>query len=209
MITLEELKTKWTEKESAAPAQPAYDPASLEKIMKHRVHRHTKTSFQYFWASFALQVLVYSLLSHVIVKYWQDTTIVGYAIAGVLLFLPFTIMLMRKFKGLASTKLSAPGNEINTLYNYVLHQQTQLRSFYNFKRWYELILTPLSAATGIVLTFLLYVPGGVEAHWTGAIITFVVTLLSCIVAIRSENKKSFEEPIGQLQLILDEFKTED
>ncbi|MBA4058691.1 MAG: hypothetical protein C0490_28500 [Marivirga sp.] len=66
----------------------------------------------------------------------------------------------------------------------------------------------MSSAIGVILIFNLYVPGGVKGNLTGALTTFAITLLSCAIAIFSENKKSFEQPIHQLQEILDEFKTE-
>src|SRR4030095_5857191 len=208
MSTLEQLKKIWEEKQSGMPDPPAYNHESLEKIVRSRLKKHTKTAMQYFWASFMLQVLVYSLLSHVIVKYRGHDEVLYFSIGGVFLFLPFTIMLMRKFKGLAKTKLSEKENAEASVYDFVLQHQTQLRSFYKFKKWYELFLTPLSAAIGVILIFKLYVPGGLDEHWTGAIITFIITVISCIIAIRSENKKSFKEPIQQLQNILDEFRNE-
>ena len=63
-------------------------------------------AMRYCWASFTLQIIVYALLSHVIVKYWSDTEVLGLSILGILLFLPFTIMLMNKFKSIARIKLS-------------------------------------------------------------------------------------------------------
>jgi hypothetical protein len=205
MLTLEELKTKWEQNETASNTQ-MYSSTSFEKMISRQVKRHTKNSMQYFWASFTLQVIVYSLLSHVIVKYWYNTGTVYLAVVGVLLFLPFTIMLMRKFKKLAADKPSPEENAGTSLYDYVLRQQILLRSFYNFKKWYELFLIPLSSAIGVLLVFKLYVPGGVTQHLSGAITVFVVTLVSCSAAIYAENKKSFVQPIQQLQNILDEFK---
>ncbi|HEY6979060.1 MAG TPA: hypothetical protein VH396_22345 [Chitinophagaceae bacterium] len=206
MSTLEELKKIWEQKQDAGTATATYTNASFEKIIKTRVKKHTKNAFQYFWASFTLQIIVYSLLSHVIVKYGQDKPILYFAVAGVLLFIPFTIMLMRKFKKLATAKPVQEENANASLYDYVLHQQTLLYSFYNFKKWYEFFLTPLSCAIGVSLVFELYVPGGVTEHWPGAVIAFIISLISCIAAIYSENKKSFIQPIHQLQNILDEFK---
>lgn len=204
-MSLDELKKNWDEKQIAAPGRPVYDPASFEKIIRSRVKKHINAPFQYFWASFGLQMLVYSLLSHVIVKYWQDTDTRYIGIAGIFLFLPFTIMLMRKFKKLATAKPSGEENAGASLYSYVLHQQALLRSFYSFKKWYEIFLIPLSTAAGVMLTFKLYVPGGVYEHWTGAIMIFAITILSCAAAIRLENRKNFEGPIRQLQQVLDEF----
>jgi hypothetical protein len=104
--------------------------------------------------------------------------------------------------------ITAAGERETSLYNYVQHQRVLLESFFQFKKRYEIILVPLASAIGIFLTFKLYVPGGVQAHQEGAIITFGLTLLSCFLAIYSENKKSFEEPIRELNGILDDLKRE-
>jgi len=208
MSTLDELKKTWGEKQSNMPGPPAHDHKSLEKIIRSRVKKNMNASFKYFWLSFTLQVLVYSLLSHVIIKYWGDKQILYLGIAGVFLFLPFTIMLMQKFKRLATTKISTEENRGAPLHDFVLRQQTLLQNFYRFKKWYELFLIPLSSAIGIIITFKLYVPGGVNEHWVTATVLFIITLISCIASIRSENKKSFKEPIRQLQNILEEFRDE-
>jgi hypothetical protein len=208
MSILDELKKTWGEKQSSMPDPPAHDHESLEKIIRSRVKKNMNAAFKYFWLSFTFQVLVYSLLSHVIIKYWGDRQIFYLSIAGVLLFLPFTIMLMQKFKKLATTKISIEENRGASLHDFVLRQQTLLRNFYSFKKWYELFLMPLSSAIGIIITFKLYVPGGVVEHWVTAIIIFIITLISCMAAIHSENKKSFRKPIRQLQNILEEFKDE-
>ena len=208
MSILDELKKTWGEKQSSMPDPPAHDHQSLEKIIRSRVKKNMNAAFKYFWLSFTLLVLVYSLLSHVIIKYWGDRQIFYLSIAGVLLFLPFTIMLMQKFKKLATTKISIQEHSGASLHDFVFRQQTLLRNFYRFKKWYELFLMPLSSAIGIIITFKLYVPGGVVEHWVTAIIIFIITLISCMAAIHAENKKSFRKPIRQLQNILEEFKDE-
>ena len=209
MSTLEEMKQKWSEKEVQGADPSTYTEASLEKIIRSRVKMHTKDSFKYFWASFTLQIIVYALLSHLIIKYGQNSNILYFAITGILLYIPFTIVLMRKFKKLATGKPSLRQNVGNSLFDHVVRQQAMLRSFYRFKKWYEYFLTPLSCAIGVLLVFELYVPGGVQEHWPGAMITFLFALISCIAAIYSENKKSFILPIEQLQNILDEFEQKD
>jgi hypothetical protein len=208
MKTLEELKKDWGENPNVLPGQRTYDQTTFEKIFKARVKKHTNTAMQYFWASFVLQVIVYALLTHVIVTYWSDTTILWFSIAGVLLYLPFTIMLMKKFKLIAATKPVDVNNAGASLHRYTLQYHALLQSFYNFKKSYELILIPLSSVIGVVLIFKLYVPGGVKEHPTGALISFALTLISCAMAIRSENKKSFEQPLRQLEHILEEFDNE-
>jgi hypothetical protein len=116
---------------------------------------------------------------------------------------------MRKFKKLVTARPWLQQNIGASLHDYVLGQQTLLRSFYNFKKWYEFFLIPLSCAIGVSLVFELYVPGGVHGHQWGAVITFLVSLASCIAAIYFENQKSFILPIKQLQNILDEFEQKD
>jgi hypothetical protein len=208
MLTLDELKKKWDKDQNAISGPSTYDQVSLEKIFSARVKKHMRAAMQYFWASFALQILVYALLSHVIVKFWYDTETVLYGVGGVLLFLPFTIMLMKKFKRMAMARPGEGSHTGTALENYVLEQHDLLSGFYRFKKRYELILIPLSSAIGVVLTFKLYVPGGVYEYPTGATLTFIITILSCALAIRSENKKSFEQPLRQLREILDEFRRE-
>jgi hypothetical protein len=201
METLDELKKQW----SRASTEPGtYTEVSMKKIIKSRIHNHLKTSLQYFWASFALQILVYALLSHVIIKYSNDLTIVVPGVLGILLFIPFTIMLMKKFKRLATSNLNeANASAIN---EYVSKQRELLESFFTFKKQYEIIHIPLSAAIGVLLTFSLYVPGGVRENLFGALLTYALTLISCYLAIRSENKKSFVQPLEQLDSILNEYK---
>jgi len=209
MSTLEELKQMWEQKENAGANPAIYTQAALGKIIRNRVQKHTKSALNYFWASFTLQVMVYALLSHVILKYGQNNTILYWAIAGILLFIPFTVVLMRKFKKLATEKPVQQPNIGVAVYDYVFGQQALLRSFYHFKKRYEFFLIPSSCAIGVFLVFALYVPGGVHEHWWGAFITFLLALASCIAAIYAENKKSFILPIKQLQTILDEFEQKD
>jgi len=205
MKTLEEFKSEWGKSLGTPLSQQPYNKTELEKIFRARIKKHTNKAMQYFWASFVLQVIVYALLSHVIVKYWPDTTTLLLSMAGVALYIPFTIILMNKFKQMAVTKLVDKSDPAASLRHYTIQQYTLLQSFYRFKKLYELMLIPLSAAIGVVLVFKLYVPGGVPQHLTGALISFIITLLSCAMAIRSENKKSFEQPLRQLRNILDEF----
>lgn len=199
MSTLDELQQDWGK--GFQPAE-TYTEVSLQKLIQARVRKHTRTSMQYFWASFALQILVYALLSHVIIRYWNQTQLVVFSMIGILFYVPFTIVLMRKFKRMA---ISTCANA-DSVHAYVRQQKEQLESFFTFKRRYEWILIPVSAAIGVFLVFALYVPGGVEAFPMGAGITYVLTLLSCYLAIHSENQKSFIRPLDELETLLNEYR---
>src|SRR5690606_41369650 len=73
----------------------------------------------------------------------------------------------------------------------------------------EFILIPTASAIGVFIVFELYVPGGVIEHQSGAIIIFIVTVLSCALAIRKENQKNFREPLMRFNEVLAEFEGEE
>jgi hypothetical protein len=202
MKTLEELKKKWEENRGSIAAPNTYDRQSLDHISKSRTKKHMTMAMRYFWASFTLQVLVYALLSHVFIKQWGDTETQTFCLAGVLLFIPFTIMLMHKFKRMVLIRQDGTASSMEA---YVRQQHDLLLSFYNFKKWYEILLVPTSSAIGVMLVFKLYVPGGAFMHPIGAVVTFAISVLSCIMAIHAENKKNFQQPLQGLKRILQEF----
>jgi hypothetical protein len=207
MSTFEELKKVWEADQQSAKGYTPYDHKTLDNIVKSRTKKNMKKSMHYFWGALFWQILVYALLSHVIIKYGGDTKTLFFGIAGILLYLPFTILLMKKFKQMAIVK-PAQGNSQRSLYQYIFQQHALLQSFYNFKKRYEFLLVPLSTAIGVFLTFKLFVPGGVEENPTGATITFLITLLTMVASIRLENKKSFEQPLHDLNQLLNEFQAE-
>lgn len=204
MDRIEGLKGKWCT--STNPNNANLGAEELASVFRKRVNSRLKSSMQYFWASFALQLLVYGLLTHVLVKNWLQPDYMLFAGCGILLYVPFTIVLLRKFKAIAVAK--PHGHTTVSLYQYVDFHYTQLASFYKFKKRYEIILIPLSVAIGTILTFNLFVPGGVSQYPNGAIITFIVSLASCIYAIVRENRQSFEEPLRELANMLREFNEE-
>jgi hypothetical protein len=208
MSTFEELKKVWESNQGNAQVYKRYDRETLDDIVKSRTKRNMKKSMHYFWGALFLQILVYALLSHVIVKYGGNTETLLFGMSGILLYLPFTILLMKKFKQMAIVK-PAQDNSGRSLYQYVFQQRALLQGFYTFKKRYEFLLIPLSTGIGVFLTFKLFVPGGVEENPTGAIITFLISLFSMIMSIRLENIKSFEQPLQDLSRLLNEFQTEE
>jgi hypothetical protein len=205
---MDQLKKDWSDAHGGATV--AYDPTTFTKIIRSRVKEHTRTAMQYFWASFALQLIVYALLSHVIVRYWPEPAILLPAMLGVLLFIPFTTMLMIKFKAIATARPGAgydTAGEI-TLKDYIMERRNQLSSFYRFKKWYEFILIPLASAIGVFIVFELYFPGGVADHQGGALVTLLITVTSCAWAIRRENRRNFREPLRRFDEVLGEFRGE-
>lgn len=207
MSTIEDYKKLWEQSNGGPSAAAAFDHATMRNIVKSRTRKHINVAMKYFWASFTLQILVYSLLAHVIIRYGSETQTLVPGVAGIVLFIPFTIMLMRKFKAMAVTRLE-DGSPATSIRRFVERQHALLQGFYRFKKRYEILLIPLSTAIGTFLIFKLYVPGGVMAYWTTALFIFVIAIVSCAAAISSENKKRFKRPLDELQKIMEEFKVE-
>lgn len=202
MSTFEELEKKWDETSNRVSGH-SYDRAEMQTIIRQRARKHKNVAMKYFWAAFTLQIIVYALLSHVIVRYGSDSGTLLLSLAGIIVFLPFTIVLMRRYKAMAVNRpLDESGS---SLYNFVLRQYKLLDNFYRFKRRYEIILVPISSAIGTFLVFQLYFPGGFLGNQTGAVITFFVTICSCAYAIYAENKRSFREPLDGMKQLLAEF----
>lgn len=206
MRTLDDFKQTWNEKQNSASDKGDYSQETLGKIVRSRMRSHMNDSFRYFWASFVLQIIVYAMLSHVLVKYWGREEIILLSVTGILLYIPFTFVLVHKFKRMARL-MSVHGNN-QTLYDSILRQKTLLTGFYRFKKIYEIFLIPLSSAIGVLVIFELYIPGTISENLTAAVIVFLVTLASCFAAIISENNKSFKKPIGHLEELLDQYKNE-
>lgn len=201
MQNLDEFKKNWKEKTRTADASPL-DQGSWQKIVKQRANKQRNVSIKYFWAAFTLNIIVYAFLSHIIIRYWEDTPVLLISIFCLLLYVPFTVVLMRKFKRMAILKSKDTHTSGLPIKAYVEQQYHLLNGFYRFKKRYEIILIPLSSAILIWVLFRLYLPGGVLTHPILALVLYLLTLASCIAAIVTENKKRFKQPLAQLEEIL-------
>jgi hypothetical protein len=204
MKNLDDLRNEWKKNMNEESASGAYNEESLHALVKHRVKKHTGMTMRYFWPAFFCQLLVYAMLSHVVVKYWGQAEIVLAGMGGILLFIPFTWVMMKKFKTMATLRVG--NNGITTIREYILQHRSLIQSFFRFKQWYELILIPLASLIGVWIVFELFVPGGVMDAFKGALICYVITLVSCAFAVIQENKKNFREPLCELQKVIDDFK---
>lgn len=207
MNTLEEFRKNWSKDNPVLTGKKLDDRNTLMRIINSRVKKHMKSALQYFWTSLTLQVIVYTMLCVVIIKYHKDPGILAMGITGVLIYIPFTAMFVKKFRYLVM--MAPEGNTVSSLYAYTYRHYNLVYGFYRFKKRYESALIPVSAIIGIVITFNLFVPGGIVAHPAGALVSLAITLLSCAWSVYSENKKNFEAPLERLNTILEEFRNEE
>lgn len=203
MDALDEMKEKWSNKSDTSVS---YTSPNLFDVIRKRMRVHTRESMKYFWASFTYQIIVYALYTHVLLKYFDDPMTVMLSTLGIVAYIPFTHMLMRKFKQLAISKPINTG--VSPIHAFVEQKKKVLQSFFRFKRRYELFLVPLSTLFGTLLVFRIYVPGGPFDNMNGVWTTVAITLLACFFAIKKENAKSFHTPLAELDKLLTEFEEE-
>src|SRR5690606_26122957 len=94
----------------------------------------------------------------------------------------------------------------SSFYQNVKRRHHLLQYFYLFKRSYESFLVLLSTSLECYLAFELYLPGELRSLWKTIWVLIIITILCCSAVIMQENKKNFEEPLGQYKAILDEFE---
>ena len=204
-MDLEELKRKWQQDKIGTSAPSTYDAESFAAVIRSRSKKNKNTAMRYFWGAFTFHLIVYGFLAHVMIKYGADREILIAGILGFGITIPFTAVMMNRFKKLAVIRLRE--TYAASIQAYVQKQYETLSGFFTFKKRYEWFSIPLQCAIGVFITFRIFVPGGVTEHVMGAFITFSLTVWSCVAAIRMENKRSFETPLKDLQRILDEFKS--
>jgi hypothetical protein len=189
MDKFEELKKGW---KGGHSTETSLDKTEITSIIKHRRKTQINRIMQYFWASFIYQLIVYALLSHVIVRFWNQPEIVLPSITGVVIFIPFTFMLITRFR-----KVAVPPF-VPTLKEHIDIQTMIVKKFYHFKKIYELFLIPLSALIGVHLCVTIFTDGNMLDHPLLSTVLFVASVLSCAYAIKRENERNFVRPLREL-----------
>jgi predicted neutral ceramidase superfamily lipid hydrolase len=181
------------------------DKATLRALVKQRVTKEKDKSMQYFWASLVMQIIVYSLLSNVIIKHREDLSLLLVSAFCILLYIPFTIVLLRDFKKLAL--LTMPGSQDYGLpvRSYVQEQYFLLKRHYIFKVRYEFLLITCSVFIMTWIIFRIYVPGGITAQPIAALSILTASIVACVYVSLKDNKKHFKGPMKQLENILTEL----
>lgn len=200
-MSLDELKKDW--QQSSGEVKSAFDNESLRKIFKARVAKQMREPFRYFWASFVMQIILYAFMSHLIVKNWGNASVQIYSLICILLYIPFTWVLLVKFRQMAARKFNAADSLIDGL----AFKASQLRSFFTFKKRYEAIQIPLCCALGVILPFELFMPGGAMNYVNAMLVWFLVGLVVCFFAIRDENERRFRKPLRELEAMISELRT--
>lgn len=208
MSTFDSLKETWKENYSSTDVKTVIDEASIKKIIKSRTKKQINAPIYYFWGQLALQIMLYAILCHIIIRFWLESNIVIPGVIGILLYLPFTIMLLSKFRKLAAIQPVMQSDTSASLKDFVSRQIETINAFFVFKKSYELFLVPVSTAIGVYLFFAIYFSGGILKYWDAALVTFLVTMFTTVFTLVAENRKRFRKPLNELQAIINDFNAD-
>jgi hypothetical protein len=187
------------------------DPApvtgkDLQAIITSRVRKELKTVSEFVWAAIVYQIILYSFLTHTFIRHWRDMQIMLLCLAGGACYIPLTVALIRRIKTLYRRPSEAPGSPVPDVFRKVEGEYARLADFFQFKKRMDWIGVPVSCAIIVLVTFTLFVKGGIEGNPVGGLVVFAVWVGLSLLAIHAENKKRFISPLRHLELLLDDLK---
>jgi hypothetical protein len=202
MDMLENAKETWSKTESLNEKQ--MNEMDLSKIISSRVRKEKKVLSEYFWASYIWQFLVYIAMTRLIVYFWDDWNAVLLCMGGIGVYIPFTILFIKKFK---SMMLRSDGSASSILAN-LKTQCQQVTEFFIFKKRFDWLSIPFTCFLLTEIIFKLWVTGGWKNHLAGGITTFILILAVFITATVIENDKRFKTPLLKLQSVIRDMEEE-
>jgi len=192
----------------AREAEPApLTGKDLQVIVSSRVRKEFKTVSEFVWAAIVYQIILYSFLTRTFIRHWGDMQIMLLCLAGGACYIPLTVALIRRIKTLFGRPSSeAAGAPVPDVFRKVEGEYARLADFFRFKKRMDWIGVPVSCAIIVLVTFTLFVKGGVEGNPLGGLVVFAVWVGLSVIAIHAENKKRFISPLRHLELLLDDLK---
>ncbi len=207
MEEFDDFKKIWNEEKLSETCSPSVSSEYIDNIISNRIKKVKSGFREYFWASFVYQNLVYGCLFFLIARFFNRTDIVILSVAGILLYIPFTVIFMKKFKSAFLINKGGIPFSDDDIYLNIKNSYKRMSEFFIFKRKFDWVMIPLNCILIVVINFILFVPGGIIDNMIVGVILFIVWLIIFIIATRSENKKRFSEPLHQLESILEDFKS--
>src|SRR6516165_2250327 len=100
----------------------------LQVIISSRVRKELKTVSQFVWAAIAYQIILYSFLTHTLVRHWGDIQTVLLCLAGAALYIPLTVALLRRANSYCRPS-EAPGSAVPDVFHKVEGDYARLADF--------------------------------------------------------------------------------
>jgi len=202
-----EIENVWKEAKAREAAPAPMTGKDVHAIIASRVRKELKTVSQFVWAAVVYQIVLYSFLTHTLVRHWGDMQTMLLCFAAGAFYVPLTIALVRRVRTLCSRSTAKPGSPVPDVFLQVESEYTRLADFFQFKKRMDWIGVPVSSAIIVLVTFTLFVRGGVEGNPVAGLAFFALWVGMSVIAIRAENRKRFISPLRHLKQVLDDVKS--
>jgi len=201
-----EIENVWKEGKAREESLAPLTGKDLQAIISSRVRKELKTVSQFVWAAIAYQIILYSFLTHTLVRHWGDIQTMLLCLAGAALYIPLTVALLRRVKTLCRSHSEALGSAVPDVFHKVEGEYARLADFFRFKKRMDWIGVPVSCAIIVLVTFTLFVEGGVKANPVAGLTIFALWVGMSLIAIHAENRKRFIAPLRHLEQVLEDLK---
>ena len=206
MASSDEIEDVWKEGKVRKVGPTPLTGEDLQAIISSRVRKELKTVSQFVWAAIAYQIIIYSFLTHTLIRHWGEMRIMVLCLAGAAFYIPLTAALIRRVGTLYRRPSEAPGSMVPDVLHKVEGEYARLADFFRFKKRMDWIGVPVSCAIIVLVTFTLFVKGGVEGNPLASLAFFALWVGMSLVAIQAENRKRFVSPLLHLEQVLDDLK---
>jgi hypothetical protein len=206
MAPINEIDDVWKEGKAAEGGLAPLTGKDLQAIISSRVRKELKTVSQFVWAAIVYQIILYSFLAHTFIRHWGDMRIMLLCLMGAALYVPLTVALLRRVGTLYRRPSEAPGSTVPDVFHKVEGEHARLADFFQFKKRMDWVGVPVSCAIIVLVTFTLFVKGGVEGNPLASLAVFCLWVGMSLIAIHAENKKRFISPLRNLEQVLEDLK---
>jgi hypothetical protein len=206
MALSNEIENVWKEGKAREASPVPLTGKDFQAIISSRVRKELKTVSQFVWAAIVYQIILYSFLSHTLIRHWGDMRIMVLCLAGAAFYIPLTVALIRRVRTLYRRPSEAPGSPVPDVFHKVEGEYARLADFFQFKKRMDWIGVPVSCAIIVLVTFTLFVKGSVEENPLAGLAVFALWVGMSLIAIHAENKKRFISPLWHLEQVLDDLK---
>ena len=207
MALSNEIENVWKEGKAREAGPAPLTGKDLRTIISSRVRKEFKTVSQFVWAAIVYQIILYSFLTHTLIRHWGDIQIMLLCLAGGALYIPLTVALLGRVRTLCRPPSEAPGSPVPDVFHKVEGEYARLADFFQFKKRMDWIGVPVSCAIIVLVTFTLFVEGGAKGNPLAAFAFFALWVGMSLIAIRAENRKRFISPLRNLEQVLDDLKS--
>jgi hypothetical protein len=206
MASGNEIDNVWKEGKAREACPAPLAGKDLQAIISSRVRKELKTVSQFVWAAIVYQIILYSFLTHTLVRHWGEIRIMVLCLVGAAFYIPLTVTLIRRVGRLYCRPSESPGSMVPDVFHKVEGEYVRLADFFQFKKRMDWIGVPVSCAIIVLVTFTLFVKGGVEGNPLAGLAVFALWAGMSLIAIHAENKKRFISPLRHLEQVLDDLK---